>query len=277
MRDLLLRLGQTASDRLADVRQLDRLVRDRLLDRPRSRMRRKRGAAPGAAAERGRRLAHRGVDVGANDASARAAALKPLRSMPCACARRRASGDAFTRSPSPRGAAAGCGGAGGVTPVASRRSGAFRSRVRLWAGAAALGASAGAVSAFGAAGAARHVLALARQNCDRRADLHAVGALRHENLRDLALVDCLKLHCRLVGLDLGEDIAGIDLVALLDEPFGKRALLHRRRKGGHFEFGRHGVFPLRRTRRLKANAAGGVKGRPVPRRPLALNAGLTQH
>ena len=51
------------------------------------------------------------------------------------------------------------------------------------------------------------VLALARQDRDRRADLHAVGALGHQDLGDLALVDRLELHRRLVGLDLGEDVA----------------------------------------------------------------------
>ena len=36
VRDLLLRLGQAAGDGLADVGELDRLVRDRLLDRARA-------------------------------------------------------------------------------------------------------------------------------------------------------------------------------------------------------------------------------------------------
>ena len=43
---------------------------------------------------------------------------------------------------------------------------------------------------------------------------------------DRALVDRLELHRRLVGLDLGEDVAGGDAVAFLDQPFGQRALLH---------------------------------------------------
>jgi hypothetical protein len=37
-------------------------------------------------------------------------------------------------------------------------------------------------------------------------------------LADAALVDRLEFHCRLVGLDLGDDVAGMHLVALFLEP-----------------------------------------------------------
>jgi hypothetical protein len=60
-----------------------------------------------------------------------------------------------------------------------------------------------------------------------------------EDLRDRAFVDRFELHRRLVGLDLGEDVAGLHLIAFLDQPFGERALLHRGAEGGHLEFDRH--------------------------------------
>jgi hypothetical protein len=84
-----------------------------------------------------------------------------------------------------------------------------------------------------------NVLALACQNRDRSADLHAVRALGNQDLRDLALVDRFELHRRFVGLDLGENVSGLYLVTLFHEPFGERAFFHCWRKGGHFEFGRH--------------------------------------
>ena len=58
-------------------------------------------------------------------------------------------------------------------------------------------------------------------------------------LRDRAFVDRFELHRRLVGLDLGQDVAGRHAVAFLDQPFGERALFHRRRERGHLEFDRH--------------------------------------
>ena len=88
------------------------------------------------AAERGSRLqrlaAAAGAAAGALPAAASMSARTirppgplpwmPDRSMFCACASLRASGEALTRSPSARGgAAAGCGGAGGVSTGACRR------------------------------------------------------------------------------------------------------------------------------------------------------------
>ncbi len=54
-----------------------------------------------------------------------------------------------------------------------------------------------------------------------------------------ALVDRLDLHGRLVGLDLGDHVAGLDGVALLLQPLGEVALLHGRRERGHQDFDRH--------------------------------------
>src|SRR5262249_19325213 len=57
-----------------------------------------------------------------------------------------------------------------------------------------------------------------------------------------ALVDRLELHRRLVGFDLGEDVAGLHGVALALQPFGDLALGHGRREGRHQHFDRHRVL-----------------------------------
>ena len=56
---------------------------------------------------------------------------------------------------------------------------------------------------------------------------------------DRAALVGFEFHRRLVGLDLGEDVAGLDGVAFLDEPFGQRPLLHGGGHGGELDFGRH--------------------------------------
>ncbi len=88
------------------------------------------------------------------------------------------------------------------------------------------------------------VLAFGQDHGDRRVDRDVVGAFRHQDLAERAFVDRLDLHGRLVGLDLGDDVAGLDRVALLLEPLGEVALLHRRRERGHQDFDRHGRFPV---------------------------------
>ena len=76
----------------------------------------------------------------------------------------------------------------------------------------ALGAGLAAARAAGPSGRARiSVLAFARQDRDRRSDLHSIGALGDQDLGDRAFVDSLELHRRLVGLDFGQDVAGFDL------------------------------------------------------------------
>ena len=72
---------------------------------------------------------------------------------------------------------------------------------------------------------------------DRRVDLHPLRAFRHQDLLDHALIDGLHLHGRLVGLDLGDHVAGLDLVAGLHVPLGERAFLHGRRQRGHEDVG----------------------------------------
>ena len=84
------------------------------------------------------------------------------------------------------------------------------------------------------------VFTLGRQNRDHGIDLHALGACRHDDLGENAFVDRLDLHRRLVGLDLGDDVARRDLVAFLLQPFGEVALLHGRRQSGHGDVDRHG-------------------------------------
>ena len=127
-------------------------------------------------------------------------------------------------------------------------------------------------------GGAEASLAFAGQDRDRRADLHPVGALGHQDLGDRALVDRLELHRRLVGLDLGEDVARLrpsspsltsHLASVPSSIVGDRA--------GILSSIGMGLCPLERLARLKANAAGGVKSAPKPSAPLALERGLTQH
>ena len=90
-----------------------------------------------------------------------------------------------------------------------------------------------------ACGSRSGILALASQHGDQRVDLDAFGASRHHDLGDGAFIDGLDFHRRLVGLDLGNHIAGRDLVALLDQPFGKITLFHRGRKGRHGDVDGH--------------------------------------
>ena len=91
---------------------------------------------------------------------------------------------------------------------------------------------------------ARGVLAVLGDHRDRRVDGHVLRPIRDQDLRQRALVDRLDLHRRLVGLDLGDDIAGTDAIAFLLQPLGQRALLHRRRQRRHKDVRRHVVRPV---------------------------------
>ena len=53
-------------------------------------------------------------------------------------------------------------------------------------------------------------LALGDERRDRRVDLHLLGAVLDQQLRHRAFIDRFHLHGRLVGLDLGDDVAGFD-------------------------------------------------------------------
>ena len=89
------------------------------------------------------------------------------------------------------------------------------------------------------------VLALARQHGDQLVHRHVGGAFRHHDLGERALVDRLDLHRGLVGLDLGDHVAGLHLLAFLLQPLGEIALLHRGRQRGHQDVDRHGVSSAR--------------------------------
>ena len=73
----------------------------------------------------------------------------------------------------------------------------------------------GAAAARRGAGRATSVSPSSSRTAIDGVDLHALGALGHDDLADLALVDGLDLHGGLVGLDLGDHLAGLDRVAFL--------------------------------------------------------------
>jgi hypothetical protein len=100
----------------------------------------------------------------------------------------------------------------------------------------------GCSGAFASArGCGFRILALAGEHGDHLVDRHIGGAFGHEDLRQCAFVDRLDLHRGLVGLDLGDHIAGFDRVAFVLEPLGKVALFHRGRQRGHQNVDRHGL------------------------------------
>ena len=85
--------------------------------------------------------------------------------------------------------------------------------------------------------------ALAPQPQDRGVDLDALGPFRNGEAGDDAFVHRLDFHGRLVGLDLGDHIAGADAVALRDEPLGERSFRHGRRQCRHGHGDGHCVTP----------------------------------
>ena len=84
-----------------------------------------------------------------------------------------------------------------------------------------------------------HVLAFLRHHGDELIDGDVVGAFRHHDLGHDAVIDGLVFHGRLVGLDLGDHIAGLDRVALFLEPLGEIALLHGGRQRRHEDVDGH--------------------------------------
>ena len=77
------------------------------------------------------------------------------------------------------------------------------------------------------------------------------GPLGHQDGVHHALVHRLHLHGGLVGLDLGDDVAGGDGVAGLHVPLGEHALLHGGREGGHEDVGHRGSLAPQRQARLR--------------------------
>ncbi len=94
-----------------------------------------------------------------------------------------------------------------------------------------------------------------KKHRNRRVHRHALRPFGDHDLADHALVHRLDLHGRLVGLDLGDGVAGGDLIALLLQPFRKLALLHGGRQRGHEDGSRHGVILGARRRRYAGSVA----------------------
>ena len=172
VRDLLLRLGQAARDRLAHVAELDDLVRDvARVDRRGVRLRCRRRGGGGLL-----RRFHRQRCRGRRERSARPGPepFSEARSMPWASASRRASGEALMRTPPSPLEGEGWG-EGAAAGVCRRRRASLH---HLLPAALARGElrAPSLVSAIGSGSAG--ILPFAGNQCDRRADLHAVRAFR---------------------------------------------------------------------------------------------------
>ena len=83
------------------------------------------------------------------------------------------------------------------------------------------------------------VLVFTSHNGDHGADLDAFGAFGNHDLANGPFIDRFEFHRRLIGFDLGQDVAGLDRVAFLDQPLGELAFFHCRRKRGHLDFDCH--------------------------------------
>src|SRR5262249_56438648 len=83
------------------------------------------------------------------------------------------------------------------------------------------------------------VPALAKVHGVRSVDRHVIGPFRHQNLAEGTFVDRLDLHGGFVGLDLCNDVAGLDRVTFFLVPLGEVALLHGGRERGHQYLSRH--------------------------------------
>ena len=142
------------------------------------------------------------------------------RSMPASLASRRASGEEKMRLPPLAAAGCGAGDAAGFGGGAACGAGAagFR-RFGFCSGFGRLcGLRRRSSSRLCRARRRLHVLAFARKHGDHRIDGNVLRALGHDDLGERAFVDRLVFHRRLVGLDLGDHVAGLDLVAFLLEP-----------------------------------------------------------
>ena len=87
---------------------------------------------------------------------------------------------------------------------------------------------------------------LAEDHRDRLVHLDALRAFGNEDAAERAFVGGLHLHGGLVGLDFGEHIARLHLIAFLLVPLGEVALGHRRRERRHQYLDRHRVLPTQR-------------------------------
>src|SRR5262249_35889852 len=139
------------------------------------------------------------------------------------------SGTSASTSGSGCGAVGGCGAGGaGISGARAVSSGAGRASARA--------GGADSAAFCGCTGAARLSTPASSPSATLRAD---GGPPRPQDLAERAVVDRLDLHGRLVGLDLGDDVARLDLVALALDPLGEVPLLHRGRQRGHQHLNRH--------------------------------------
>ena len=140
----------------------------------------------------------------------------------------------------------GSGGRGGSSGLGSRRCGRCRrgGRCRRRGRGGRRRGLGGAVAAAcqGAVG-SRGILAIFQEHADHLVDRHVLGALADHDLAEHALVHRLDLHGGLVGLDLGDHIAGAHRVALLLEPGRKGAFGHGGREGRHQDLDGHRNLP----------------------------------
>ena len=230
MRHVAPALGQAPGDRLAHVVERDEIVRP-----VRDAHLFQRGEFAGdLRGWRGGRSAATGLASAPSTSRRmiRPCGPEPLiaeRSRPFCFAMRLASGDATTRV-SEAGASSR---SAGVPPASS-----FGAACGSTAGASLFGGVAGR----DARATRRPNLALPEQPRDGCVDLHVFRAFSDQDGVDDAFVDGLDLHGRLVGLDLGDDVAGLHRIAGLDQPFGERALLHGRRQRRHEDVGHAGSF-----------------------------------
>src|SRR5919201_1940482 len=128
----------------------------------------------------------------------------------------------------------------GPLPVTVARSMPRSRAIALAIGEALTGPPAGAAGgAGGPGGRGRGGRAVARpDDRDRLADRDGVPLLDQEPLQH-PLLEGLQLHGGLVGLDLGQHVAAVDLVARLLQPGGQGALLHGVGQARHGDLG-HG-------------------------------------
>ncbi|MND56064.1 hypothetical protein D3C80_471600 [compost metagenome] len=94
----------------------------------------------------------------------------------------------------------------------------------------------------------RNILAVFGENCDQRVNLDAFSSGRNHQLGNNAFVDSFDFHRRLIGFNLGNHIAGRNLVAFFNQPLGKIAFFHGWRKRWHGDLNRHVQYLLRRCR-----------------------------
>lgn len=85
----------------------------------------------------------------------------------------------------------------------------------------------------------RGMAGIAIEDCEDGTD-RGFFACVDEDFREGPIIESFHFHGRLVGFNLGEDVADFDWIADLFVPFDKGALGHGVREFGHFDVHRHG-------------------------------------